>query len=274
MQCKWSILVSSGLMLLTSSCLYAHDPIFGIGPHVLFKDGIEFAIDLSQEKSSAENETELGVEIVYGITGDWAAGFEIPYAIKDEGVESSNGIADVQLFSKYRFWRQDSLGLQESAAITLGLNLDNGDDTTEPPLGNGAIDYMLGLTYGYEGLKWYRWASVRNLQPGKSSSGKQKGNKWLIDFVAGWRPVPPMYRKPDAVWLIEFNIEIADKSRKLDGSLNADSGGIEYFISPGLFWTTRNFAIKTGIQLPIKNDLNGDQAGSDYRFKAAFEWHL
>lgn len=35
--------------------------------------------------------------------------------------------------------------------------------------------------------------------------------------------------------------------------------GTEWFLSPGLMWTLRNFAVKTGVQLPIASDLNGRQ---------------
>ncbi len=50
-----------------------------------------------------------------GVTGDWAAGIELPYVDKDEGGLSANSIGDLQLFTKYRFWRHDTLGAQHSA---------------------------------------------------------------------------------------------------------------------------------------------------------------
>ncbi|MCF6256136.1 MAG: transporter [Gammaproteobacteria bacterium] len=267
----WHIMAASALLLTVSGNALAHDPVFGIGPHVLFKDGIEAAIEVHREK--AGDESELGLELVYGITGDWAAGIEVPYAFKDEGAESSSGLSDINLFTKYRFWREDTLGLQESAAVMLAINGENGDEKADPPLGNGATDVIVGLTYGYEGLEKYRWASARYVLPGKNDAGFQKGNKWLVDFVVGWRPTPPEYTKPDTVWLLELNGEIADKA-EFNGTSLANSGGTEWFISPGIFWTTRNFAIKSGIQIPIASDLNGTQDESDYRFKASFEWHL
>jgi len=269
----WSLYSAGVLLALQSGAALAHDPVFGIGPHVLFKDGMEAAIEVHREKAGEEKESELGLELVYGITGDWAAGIEVPYAFKDEGTESSSGLSDIQLFTKYRFWREDSLGLQESAAVMLAINGENGDEKADPPLGNGATDIIAGLTYGYESMKWYRWASARHVLPGKNSTGFQKGNKWLVDFVGGWRPTPPEYTKPDTVWLLELNGEITDKA-ELNGNSLANSGGTEWFISPGIFWTTRNFAIKSGIQIPIASDLNGIQDKSDYRFKASFEWHL
>lgn len=260
-------------LAIQSSGAFAHDPVFGIGPHVLFKDGMEAALEVHQEKAGKAKENELSLQVVYGITGDWAAGIDVPYAFKDNGMDTSRGLADLRAFTKYRFWREDSLGLQESAAVVLAINADNADQKASPPLGNGATDAMLGLTYGYESIKWYRWASARYKLPGKNSANLQLGNKWLIDFVAGWRPVPPEYKKPDTVWLLELNGEMADRAES-NGTALANSGGTEWFVSPGIFWTTRNFAIKSGIQIPVASDLNGTQDKSDYRFKATFEWHL
>jgi len=116
------ISITASLLLATiSQSAMAHDPIFGIGPHVLFKGGTEVALETHQEKASEEKESEVGLELVYGVTGDWAAGVELPYAYKKEGSESSNGLTDIQLFTKYRFWRQDSLGLQESVAVMFAV---------------------------------------------------------------------------------------------------------------------------------------------------------
>ena len=264
--------LGAALALSTLPAL-AHDPIFGLGPHVLYKGGIEAAVGVAQEKAGEEKESELSLELTYGITGDWAAGIEVPYAFKEDGPDSSRGLADIRAFTKYRFWRADSLGLQQSAAVMLAINGRNGDNDSTPPLGNGATDVIAGLTYGYESIKWYRWASVRYLLPGENDAGLQKGNTWRVDVVGGWRPVPPVYKEPDTVWLLELNGEITDRA-SLNGIDISSSGGTEWFVSPGIFWTLRNFAIKAGVQIPVASNLNGNQAATDYRFKTTFEWHL
>jgi len=261
------------MLALTSTTTLAHDPNFGVGPHVLFKGGTEIAVEVEQAKASEEKDAALALNIKYGITGDWSAGFEVPYAFKDDDNVSSNGLSDIKLFTKYRFWRKDSLGLQESAAVLFSVNMDNGDEKDSPPLGNGATDFLTGITYGYEGLERYRWASARYVRPGENDAGLRLGDKWLIDFVLGWRPTLPEYKKPDTVWLLELNSEFADKA-EFRGASQVNSGGNEWFLSPGIFWTYRNFAIKSGIQIPIASNLNGMQAKSDYRFRATFEWHI
>jgi len=270
---NWSLWGASVLLIIHSNSVLAHDPVFGIGPHVLFKDGMESAFEIYRKKAGKETNSELRLEVTYGITGEWAAGIKVPYAFKDNSMDSSSGLADIQAFTKYRFWREDSLGLQKSAAIVLAINGENGDEKTTPSLGNGATDVITGITWGYESIKWYRWASARYAIPGKNTAGFQMGNKWRIDFVGGWRPTPPEYKKPDTVWLLELNGEISNKA-KLNSNTQTNSGGTEWFISPGIFWTTRNFAIKSGIQMPVFSDLKGTQNKSDYRFKATFEWHL
>ncbi len=263
------------LLLLTCAAgvAWGHDPVFGIGPHVLYKGGVEVAAELHRSEQGRERETEAGLELTYGLTGDWAAGVELPWVRHEEGGARASGLGDVALFTKYRFWRRDRLGSQESAAVLLRVLTDSGDDRADPPLGSGSTDTVLGLTWGYEGRKWYRWASLRYRRNGENGAGLRRGDRLLIDLVGGIRPRPSGYREPDTVWLLELNGEIAQRARRHGVDL-ADSGGRQWFLSPGLFWTRRNFAIKAGVQIPVASDLNGDQSETDYRARLIFEWHL
>jgi Putative MetA-pathway of phenol degradation len=252
---------------------WAHDPIFGLGPHVLYQGGVEITPDIRLDERGDKRDIESNMELTYGLTGDWAAGVELPYAFKKAGHEESDGLGDFRLFTKYRFWRHDTLGAQESVAALLKVNLDTGDADESPALGTGATDTILGLTYGYESRKWYRWASARYRLNGENAGGLQRGDKFLVDLVVGIRPTPTTYLEPDTVWMLELNGEFGQRA-DLNGATLRDSGGVEWFLSPGVFWTIRNFAIKAGVQIPVYADLNGNQDESDYRAKVVFEWHL
>lgn len=257
-------------LLFVGSQAQAHDPIFALGPHTLFKGGVETALHIERSEKSNMKETKLKSEITYGLTGDWVAGIEIPYAINDDNATNDNGFDDIELFTKYRFWRNDSLGVQETAAALLKVDLDTANEN----IGSGTTDTILGLTYGYEGKKWYRWVSTRYRFNGKNDTGLDRGNKLFVDIVGGIRPWPVIdYYKPDTVFMLELNGEYTEQS-----SLNRidviNSGGTELFLSPGVFWTHRNFAIKSGVQIPVYSNLNGMQDQSDYRAKLTFEWHF
>lgn len=251
----------------------AHDPIFGLGPHVLYQGGVEVATKLHDKQQGSEHETEFELELTYGITGDWAAGVELPYAFKRGSGTSASGVTDVSAFTKYRFWRRDSLGLQESVAVMLKVKAPTGSTSASPALGSGATDIMAGLAYGYEGRKWYRWASLRYRQNGRDAAGLKRGDKILVDIVGGIRTELTGYREPDTVWLLELNGEMGQRGDN-NGTPVTNSGGSEWFLSPGIFWTKRNMAVKAGLQIPIYSALNGTQAKSDYRAKAILEWHL
>ncbi len=262
----------AGTSLLASQA-WAHDPVFGLGPHTLFKGGYEIHVEYDREEAGSETENEAAVALRYGLTGDWVIGAELPYKRISDETESSSGVGDLTLTSKYRFWRRDTLALQESAAVLLGVDLSNGDETKDPALGNGATDWIAGLTYGYEGRKWYRWAAIRHRFNGENDQGLRAGDKTLLDLVVGIRLEPTPYTAPDTVWMLELNGEHSQRA-ELNGAGLANSGGTEWFVSPGLMWTKRNFAVKTGIQIPVASDLNGSQFDSDYRFKLELEWHL
>ncbi len=259
------------LMLVTTATdiAWSHDPVFGLGPHVLFKDGVEIAPELNQASAGNNEVNELGVELTYGLTGDWSAGLVIPYVDKTIAGTSANGQGDLRLFTKYRFWRLDGPGVQQSASVALKIKTDTGNNAVS----TGTTDTLLGLTYGYEGRKWYRWAAVRYLDNGKNSTGLKRGSKMFFDLVGGIRPTQSSYLEPDTVWLLELNGEFSQRN-ELNGIELASTGGKEWFISPGIFWTLRNFAVKAGVQIPIASDLNGTQTKTDYRARLVLEWHL
>jgi hypothetical protein len=258
---------------LANATAWAHDPIFGIGPHVLFKGGVEISPDMHRVEVGDRSATETGLNLTYGITGDWAAGIELPYVDKQVGPVNDSGRGDIKAFTKYRFWRNDSLGVQESAAVLLKVKLDTADSGANPALGTGTTDAILGLTYGYEGRRWYRWAAVRYRQNGTNDAGLRRGGKVLFDLVGGIRTRLTGYLEADTVWLLELNGEYGDRD-EMNGTSVANTGGTELFLSPGIFWTKRNFAIKAGVQVPVVSKLNETQIESGIRASLTLEWHL
>ncbi len=258
-------------LFLAVTPAFAHDPVFGLGPHVLFKDGVELHMGTEQAKAGSERGTKVEAQFKYGITGDWVAGIGIPY-VRTEGREGTEkGRGATNLSTKYRFWRNDMPGVQESAALLGKVIFDDSGIDQAKPEGN---DYLLGLTYGYEGRKWYRWASVRRRFNSDAASGAKRPDIWLVDLVGGIRFTPTEYTEPDWVWMLELNGEITENvTNRVDGS-TARVGGNQWFLSPGLMWTHRNVAIKAGVQIPVYDDLAADQASDDYRAVVEFELHL
>ncbi|HNP34368.1 MAG TPA: hypothetical protein PKK10_00835 [Woeseiaceae bacterium] len=258
-------------MLLASEFAWSHDPVFGQGPHTLFRGGVELQAGTLLQEAGTRREQEYGLALTYGITSDWTVGIEIPFLDITEAGQSFTGRGEIALRTKYRVWRKDSLGLQESVAVSVAIVPGGtGDDEFAD---KGSSDAFLGASYGYEGRKWYRWASVGYRANGENDAGLKKGDLFRIDLVGGIRFRPTGYLEPDWVWMLELNGEYMDRARQ-NGAELADTGGDLWFASPGLMWTYRNYAIKTGVQIPIAKNQNGSQEAVDYRFKLEFEGHF
>ena len=247
---------------------WAHDPVFSPGPHVLFKKGMEIHTIVNTDKQGDSRINQQTLAIKYGITGDWVVGLELPNKQINNNIASNSGIADVVLSTKYRFFRKDGLGKQHSAAMFARIKLD----TSNSIAATNSTDALLGLTYGYESLKWYRWASVR-YRFNQNLQNLKRGNRLFVDIAGGYRAKVNDYRKPDTVVLLELNGELMSQNQFNGTELN-NSGGNQWFISPGVMWTLRNFAIKAGVQVPIVSNLNGNQQDTDYRAFVEFEWHF
>ncbi len=219
-------LISLLVLPLLWGTAQAHDPIFGMGPHVIYRGGVETALDWHGDDEGGE----LAAELAYGLTGDLALDLELP----------ADGAGPVEVAGKYRFWRRDALRLQESTALAVRL-IDDRDANRR--------DAVLGLAYGYESRTWYRWAALRY----RRNAGT-RDDVLLMDLVLGRRFWPGGYRDPDWVWMVELNGERAGDTRSA-------------FLSPGLFWTLRNFAVKAGVQLPVAGNADGP------RGRTTLEWH-
>lgn len=260
----------------------AHGPIFSPSPHTPFKGAIVAGIEYNRAREtttgeSAPRETsdeqELALEVEYGLTADWELTVQAPFVRKETAAATSEGLGDVLLGTKYRFLRVDTPGLQRSIAALFQVKLPTGDDEAAPRLGSGSTDYLGGLTAGYEGRRWYGFASIRYRRNSEGGGGLKKGDRQFIDVSGGVRPWLAGYLEPDWVFLLELNWEHADRDR-LDGALLQETGGSGIFLAPGVFWTWRNHAIKGGLQLPISQRRRADEADTDYRVKIAWEGHF
>jgi len=261
----------------TSGSAFAHEPIFGLGPHTIFKGGVGLEMEFEGEKASGagkvEREHVLTSEIIYGFTVNLSGTLSIPYILERSSINQSSGPGDVSLRTKYRFWRRDGVGVQDSAAVVTGVKLPTGDDGKTPRLGSGSTDYLFALTVARESLKWYYFGDARYRLNTEGGGGLRAGNVVFADFAIGIRPRKTKYLRPDLVLIAELNFESRDRN-ELFGVDVADSGGTRLFLSPSFFYTYRNWALKGGIQLPIDQDLNGNQLESDYRYSLAVESHI
>lgn len=270
--------LTSGMVLGAFSMpALPHGPLFSPAPETLWKGGTEITLGGHFERASGAGETEKEreafAEIEYGLTADWQIGAEIPYAYREQNGLAADGPGDLTLGTKYQFYRRDLPGAQYKGAAFLNLKLPTGDDEVTPRLGSGSTDATSGLAWGYEGRRWYAFASGLYRLNTEGAGGLEKGDRQSLNLVGGIRPWLTGYYEPDTVFMLELNWERSERDA-LNGVELTDTGGWELFASPVLWWTYRQFAFRGGVQIPVTDGLNGSQPASDYRAKVEFVYHF
>lgn len=256
----------------------AHGPLFSPAPETIFKGGTELTLGFhtadATGTSAHETAYTASAKGEYGLTADWQIGAELPYARRQrDGGGKVNGIGDITLDTKYKFWKRDLPGAQYKAAALLEVKLPTGNDGSMPRLGSGSTDITTGLVTGYESRRWYWFASGVYRVDTAGGGGLEKGDRQTLNIVGGVRPILSAYKRPDTVLMLEINWERSARDT-LRGAALANTGGWEMFLSPVIWWTYRQLAIRGGVQIAIADSLNGRQPSSDYRARLEVVYHF
>ncbi len=174
------VIIISAIVLL-SGVGNAHEPLFGIGPHTLYKYGFAIESELAREGSNSS----LQWELAYGLTADWTVTAEIPQL----NLTGISGLGDVLLRTKYRFYRKDEPGASNQAALAFGVKLPTGNKSAA--LGSGSTDILTGLTVARESRRWYYFGDIRYRANTKNGNMK-RGNVFKYDLAWGYVRYKPL----------------------------------------------------------------------------------
>ncbi len=256
---------------------WAHGPLFSPAPETIFKDGSQITLGFDTQRSTgagvkAKN-YNASLEATYGLTADWEVEIEAPYSWKEQNGANASGFGDLTLGTKYQFWGRNLPSAQYKATALFKVKLPTGDDNTTPKLGSGSTDVIAGLVTGYESRRWY-WFASSVYRANTEGAGKlEKGDQQFLNLVGGIRPVLSNYKEPDTVLMLELNWENAGRDR-LAGIPQTNTGGWELFVSPVIWWTYRQVAVRGGVQIAIADNLKGNQPTTDYRGRVEVVYHF
>lgn len=213
---------------------------------------------------------------LYGVTEKLAVFGILPYIFRNveftnpEGKrvdKDDNGIGDARILGRYSFYEKDYVGGTTRFALLGGIKLPIGDDDLEP-ITTDSIDFSLG------GVSSVVWDFARHevdvdilYNINTEAGGFEKGDTLNYDLAYALRVYPwtlPEVGFPNFLNLVvEANGTFSRKSERKGKTID-DSGGNTIFLSPGLQFITKNMVFEASIQLPIIQDLNGNQVETDF----------
>lgn len=237
------------------------------------------------------SEQALGSVLGYGVTSSFAVFGMVPYffnkaldATTSMGrVERDTaGFGDVSLFGRYTLYRKDSTGRTFRVAPVFGFTAPTGDDNDSDrfgelprPLqdGDGAWDGFVGVVTSYQTLQYQVDGQLLYRENGRHD-GFARGDETRVDASLQYRVWPQSLKgvggTPAFVYaLLESNV-IHQERDDIGSGTDADSGGTQWLLAPGLQYVSRSWILEGTVQLPVAEDPNGEAIQDDYIVRVGF----
>lgn len=235
-------------------------------------------------KDRDRKDLNIPTTIIYGITAKAALFVTMPYVIKElkstengsRRKRSDSGLGDITLLGKYRIYTKDYPGKTSRLSILGGIELPTGQDDEDDSFGrlpqslqwgSGSFDPIVGAAYTWQTLGYE--VDIDFLYKFNTEGANDFEFGDLLKYNVAYQhrvwpfelPEEGLYSQLNLV--LELNGQYQAKNKKNDVKI-ADSGGHTIFISPGIQFVTERFIIESSIQLPVIQDLNGNQLETDY----------
>ena len=225
--------------------------------------------------------------LVYGVTPDLALFAIFPYIFRNVELtdpssgkiidKNDSGIGDLTLIGRYTIYAKDYPSGTARFAPLAGIKLPTGDDDLEP-ITTESIDFQLG------GVSTITWDFGRHevdadiiYRINTEAEDFEKGDDLIYDLAYEFRVYPwtlPDVGAPNFLYLVAEANGIFSQKSELNRKTIDNSGGSILFLSPGIQFVTKRYILEASIQLPVIQDLNGNQVETDFVFTAGFRVNL
>ncbi len=225
--------------------------------------------------------------LVYGATPDLALFAIFPYFFRNVELtdttsgkridKNDNGIGDLTLIARYTLYARDYPSGTARFAPLAGIKLPTGDDELEP-ITTDSVDFQLG---GVATVTWdfgrYEIDADIIYRINTEAENFEKGDDLVYDLAYEFRVYPwtlPNVGVPNFIYLVAEANGVFSKKSEQNGKALDNSGGNIIFLSPGVQFATKRYILETSIQLPLIQDLNGNQVETDFVLTAGFRVNL
>lgn len=207
--------------------------------------------------------------LVYGATRRTTLFGVLPYVSRSiemtqsgsKQEEDTDGFGDVTLLLRQTVHARDAVQRTSRLALLGGFELPSG----KKEFSSDSIDYLLGGVYT---LQSGRHEFDADLVYKVNTEGRDVtlGNELQYNLAYELRVSPwrwPERGTPSQIYaVLEVNGSSQAKAVS-DGVDMGDSGGTVVFLSPGVQWVTVRVIYEATVQIPLVENLNGDQVGTD-----------
>jgi len=240
----------------------------------------------SDDPEPQDRESEvyaLPLTLAYGITEKAAVLAKMSYLVKDLDSTTSgervsrgdSGFGDLTLLGKYRLFKKDFPGATSRLALIGGVKFPTGqsgdaDARGKLPrtlqLGSGSTDPIVATAFTSQSLA-DEWDLSFSYQFNTTANKFEFGDTLKYTVAYQRRMLP--WELPERGVYTQFNLVLEangvwNQKNKSHASRIDNSGGHTLFLSPGLQIATKHVIAETSVQLPVLQNLNGNQVETDF----------
>ncbi len=249
---------------------------------------LDFRRVQSEDVHQHEREQSVFLSVAAGITEDWDLYLQLPFKrfsnFRDNGddfavsndtisaTDVSQGLGDLLIFGKYRFWEANDHHLAVLAGIKLPTGRvrerTNAGDTvgTHNQPGSGSVDFQLGGAYTghfFDGALGLSADLIGRINT-EGAGSFRSGNSVQADLAISYRPHARL------VPVAELNL-IAQERDTEENEVKRNSGARSLFLSVGALLSLTERQSAFGVfSVPLWQDLPGIQNDEDFRFSVGY----
>lgn len=182
------------------------------------------------------------------------------------------GLADASVFARYEVYREDNVGTTVRVAPFLGLRVPTGD---EGLLGDGTTDVFFGIIATAASTQRIVDAQLSFERSG-DDAGQRAGHSAKLDLSLQYRLLPQEVTQRTNGFLygvLESNLQYQQRGR-LQGNSDPDSGGTQWFLTPGVQFVTQRWIADLAVKIPVVKTLNGTALEPDYSVLASIRFNF
>lgn len=224
--------------------------------------------DVSRHIDRFEARTVLG----YGLSSKLAFFGVLPLVHVDRTIggagTSEFGLGDASFFGRYEIYRADDAGKTRRIAPYAGIRVPSGRDGIT---GDGSVDLFGGIIATVATTQWVLDSQLR-YDLNREADGFERGDTVSFETSFQYRLSPSKISRDTTGFVfgvLELSANYAERNRVSD-VIDANSGGFQLSVTPGIQYATRRWIADLGVKVPIVNNLNGTALAPDYSILTSF----
>lgn len=280
------------LDVLDGETLYEEGWLFTLGYDLILKEGLRHgASHESDPLDRRQLEHTQSIAVHYGLRNNIQLSILLPYVRKELEVDdpagpdsfSAEGVGDIPLIVKWRFYRWDAPHQTLNVAVISGVELPTGSTDErdhgarlDPDLqpGSGSWDPFLGFAATFEPKRWRFSSFIMYKRNSEGHHDFKHGDQLFGEIAIGNRfwlePYPGPFMRLDFV--VRYRREWKDRD---EGDAVDNSGGTLWTV--GLNYAFRPqpiYDLQLAVEFPFHETLHGTQIGQDYSVFLALGYRI